>query len=226
MRKTLTLAGTAISVLQGSLHDPESPTARTAALMALAQSDGDYTTTLTAPLNTGIDNLYAGHSSHRSHSSHSSHSSHYSGSGGTYRAPAPSAYTPPAPPPPAATYTTPPPPKKTTPRSSSGSSSTTSTLQPSKTQTNDWMRYNSPSTSKEPVLEGPAPRAGADQLALMVMRVQAALFSKGYDPGAISGEFDASTKAALRKFQAMHGLKASGMMTTETLNALGVALVP
>jgi His-Xaa-Ser repeat protein HxsA len=220
MRKTLTLAGTALSVLQGSLHDPESQTARTAALMALAQTDGDYTTTLTAPLNAGIDNLYAGH---RSHSSHSSHSSHYSSSGGGYRSTAPSTYIPPPPPPPA-TYA-PPRPKKTTPKSSSRSSAI-STLQPSNTQDYDGMGYDSSSTSTDPVLDGPAPRAGADQLALMVMRVQAALFSKGYDPGAISGEFDASTKAALRKFQAMHGLKASGLMTTETLNALGVALVP
>lgn len=88
------------------------------------------------------------------------------------------------------------------------------------------MTYDGSSTSTDSVLDRPAPRAGADQLALIVMRVQAALFSKGYDPGAISGEFDASTKAALRKFQAMHGLKASGMMKTETLNALGVALAP
>lgn len=220
MRKTLTLAGTALSVLQGSIHDPESPIAQTTALMALAHSDGEYTTTLTAPLNAGIDNLYAGH---RSHSSHSSHSSHYSSSGGSYRSTAPSTYVPP-PPPPSATYT-PPRPKKTTPRPSSRSSAT-STLQPSTTQSYDGMTYDGSSMSTEPVLDGPAPRAGADQLALMVMRVQAALFSKGYDPGAISGEFDASTKAALRKFQAMHGLKASGMMTTETLNALGVALVP
>jgi His-Xaa-Ser repeat protein HxsA len=61
---------------------------------------------------------------------------------------------------------------------------------------------------------------------MMIMRVQAALYSKGYDPGAIDGVLTEATKAALRRFQAAHGLKASGSMTTQTLNALGVAIAP
>jgi His-Xaa-Ser repeat protein HxsA len=60
----------------------------------------------------------------------------------------------------------------------------------------------------------------------MIMRVQAALYSKGYDPGAIDGVLTEATKAALRKFQAKHGLPVNGAMTTQTLNALGVAITP
>ena len=60
----------------------------------------------------------------------------------------------------------------------------------------------------------------------MIMRVQASLFAKGYNPGAIDGIFGASTKTALLQYQTDHGLIASGSMTTETLTALGIALVP
>jgi len=60
----------------------------------------------------------------------------------------------------------------------------------------------------------------------MIMRVQAALYAKGYDPGAIDGELTESTKLALRKFQSAHGMAATGKMTTQTMNTLGVALTP
>jgi His-Xaa-Ser repeat protein HxsA len=60
----------------------------------------------------------------------------------------------------------------------------------------------------------------------MIMRVQAALYAKGYDPGAIDGELTESTKLALRRFQSAHGLAVTGKMTTQTMNALGVALTP
>jgi His-Xaa-Ser repeat protein HxsA len=59
---------------------------------------------------------------------------------------------------------------------------------------------------------------------MMIMRVQAALYSKGYNPGAIDGQLTEATKAALRKYQAAHGLSSTGTMTTETLSALGIAL--
>jgi len=58
----------------------------------------------------------------------------------------------------------------------------------------------------------------------MIMRVQAALFAKGYDPGAIDGTLTPQTKAALEIFQSRHGLRVTGTMSTETLNALGVSL--
>jgi len=69
-------------------------------------------------------------------------------------------------------------------------------------------------------------RPTTDQLQLMIMRVQAALYARGYDPGAIDGEMSEKTKEALRLFQAAHGLPPTAKMTTETLNALGVALTP
>lgn len=56
------------------------------------------------------------------------------------------------------------------------------------------------------------------------MRVQAALYAKGYDPGAIDGVLGEQTVLALRQFQEAYGLAQSGRLTTETLNALGVAL--
>lgn len=73
---------------------------------------------------------------------------------------------------------------------------------------------------------GPAPRPTADQLRLIIMRVQAALYSKGYDPGAIDGVLSSSTVAALRRYQAANHLTVSGAMSTETLSALGVSLAP
>ncbi|KQZ68041.1 peptidoglycan-binding protein [Lysobacter sp. Root559] len=57
------------------------------------------------------------------------------------------------------------------------------------------------------------------------MRVQAALYAKGYDPGAIDGVLGVRTVSALQQFQEAYGLVPTGQMTTETLNALGVALV-
>ncbi|KLI97875.1 peptidoglycan-binding protein [Luteimonas sp. FCS-9] len=56
------------------------------------------------------------------------------------------------------------------------------------------------------------------------MRVQAALFSRNYDPGAIDGVMSTKTQAALRAFQTAHGLSVTGTMTTETLTALSVRL--
>jgi His-Xaa-Ser repeat protein HxsA len=56
------------------------------------------------------------------------------------------------------------------------------------------------------------------------MRVQAALLQLGYDPGAIDGTMNAATSAALWSFQSENNLEATGTMTTETLNALGVKL--
>ena len=56
------------------------------------------------------------------------------------------------------------------------------------------------------------------------MRVQAALFSRNYDPGAIDGVMSTQTQAALRTFQTAQGLQKTGTMTTETLTALGVRL--
>jgi His-Xaa-Ser repeat protein HxsA len=58
----------------------------------------------------------------------------------------------------------------------------------------------------------------------MIMRVQAALFARGYDPGAIDGVLTDQTKSALRSFQVASGFKPTGTMTTETLTALNIGV--
>jgi His-Xaa-Ser repeat protein HxsA len=137
------------------------------------------------------------YASHSSHSSHSSHASHSSGSSGIYRAPRD--YTP--------AYT----PAYTPPLPAPAPAPTT---------------INRYSPGIQSLMSTGTPRPSADQLRLMIMRVQAALYAKGYDPGAIDGELTESTKLALRKFQNARGLVATGKMTTQTMNALGVALTP
>jgi His-Xaa-Ser repeat protein HxsA len=68
------------------------------------------------------------------------------------------------------------------------------------------------------------PRPDADELRILIMRVQAALYSKGLDPGAIDGVMSQKTQTALRTFQRRYGLQVTGTMTTPTLDALGVRL--
>jgi His-Xaa-Ser repeat protein HxsA len=58
------------------------------------------------------------------------------------------------------------------------------------------------------------------------MRVQIALTSRGFYRGEINGVLGANTQDALKRFQASRGLTKNGLMTTETLNALGVPAVP
>lgn len=135
--------------------------------------------------------------SHASHSSHSSHSSHYSSSGGSYGGHS-----------------------SHSSHSSHYSGSGGSYQSPS---------YTAPKASPAPPnINGlySTPKPAGDQLKMIIMRVQAALYSKGYDPGAIDGVLSAQTKQALRKFQTSRGLPASAKMTTATLNALGVSLSP
>jgi len=67
-------------------------------------------------------------------------------------------------------------------------------------------------------------RQDADELRMLIMRVQAALYSKGLDPGAIDGVLSQKTQTALRTFQRRYGLQVTGTMTTPTLDALGVRL--
>lgn len=226
MRKSLAFTGAALSSLHGLVQD-QGTAILEGNISALAERDASYAVTLNAPLNVNMQNMYAGHRSHSSHSSHrshSSHSSHYSGSGSSYSAPAAprSTYVPPATPlPPKSTYT---PPTTYRPSVTSPASSTHQYATPkaSTESTKPWRNYGSQQLPES----GTAPRPSADQVQLMIMRVQAALYSKGYDPGAIDGVLGATTKAALRTFQTDHGLVASGAMTTETLNALGISLRP
>ena len=197
--KTLSVAGAALSGLPAALSQGTVQSAA-AQLMHLAEMDARHVTTLSAALNIAIDNMYAGH---RSHSSHSSHSSHYSSSSGGHSSDSShsSQYSGSG-----AIYREPQPPPAAAP------------LQPSPAR----APSTKPSTTTK--LSGYPSDSRQDQLAILIMRVQAALYSKGYDPGAIDGNLGLQTRAALSSFQAAQGLPSTGSMTTETLNALGVAL--
>jgi hypothetical protein len=65
-----------------------------------------------------------------------------------------------------------------------------------------------------------APQAGYDSG--MVRSVQSSLDQRGYDVGAIDGQFGPNTEAALRDFQRDNGLAATGAMDARTLDALNV----
>ncbi|UST92737.1 His-Xaa-Ser repeat protein HxsA [Pseudomonas siliginis] len=146
-------------------------------------------------------NIYA---AHRSHSSHSSHSSHYSGSSGysaprTYTAPNTSYYTPPA---------------------STGSTYRSATSSPSTTTTTP----GTGSTTRSNAYAATPAKPAANDLAMLVRRVQLALMIKSYYSGPIDGVLGNSTRGSLMAFQADSGISSSGKMDTPTLNALGIAI--
>jgi His-Xaa-Ser repeat protein HxsA len=60
---------------------------------------------------------------------------------------------------------------------------------------------------------------------LQVMRVQIRLLSLGLYDGQANGVLDAKTKDSLKLFQNLKHLPETGLMTTPTLNALGVPAV-
>jgi len=72
---------------------------------------------------------------------------------------------------------------------------------------------------------GDVPLSRSEKLHLQVFRVQLRLNSLGLFNGQISGKLDDETKNALRMFQSVKGFPETGLMTTETLNALGVSAV-
>jgi peptidoglycan hydrolase-like protein with peptidoglycan-binding domain len=57
------------------------------------------------------------------------------------------------------------------------------------------------------------------------MRVQIKLLSLGIYSGRVSGVLDGPTKQSIRLFQNLKHLPETGLMTTPTLNALGVPAV-
>ena len=71
----------------------------------------------------------------------------------------------------------------------------------------------------------PARFTTAEKRQLQVMRVQIALTSLGLYSGHITGELDADTKEAIKRVQVVKGIEPTGLMSTETLNALGVPAV-
>ena len=75
----------------------------------------------------------------------------------------------------------------------------------------------SPSTAPK-TLPGNSPK-----FAEIVKQIQASLFLKGYYTGAIDGVVGPQTRAAISKFQKDSSLPITGTITTEVLNALGIA---
>jgi His-Xaa-Ser repeat protein HxsA len=156
---------------------------------------------------------------HRSHSSHSSHSSHRSGSSGGHYSHS----------------------SHTSHRSSTGGYSTpsynpapvyTSPSQPPKSG-NSTGSERSRATEAQPLLmtEGGEPelRTLPGRSALfktIVMHVQVALMGQGLFNGPIDGDVGPKTRAALRTFQESHGLKVTGTITPQTLDALHVPARP
>lgn len=153
------------------------------------------------PLNLPSENLFAGH---RSHSSHSSHASHYSGAGS-------SSYTAPAAP--ASQYQQPYVSPQTTPTPSQ--------------QYPQQLLSPQAAPAKAPTATTPtSPNLSyTEKLKLQIIRVQIALTSLGLYQSNINGILTPETKAALRLFQEVKGIPSTGLMTTQTLNALGVPAV-
>jgi His-Xaa-Ser repeat protein HxsA len=128
------------------------------------------------------------------HRSHSSHGSHSS-----HRSSSGGGYTKPRATAPAPLYTPP-----------SSSRNTTSTPPSS--------ILPSPPAAASRVLPG---NSGAFQR--IAMQVQAALTAYGYYNGAIDGIIGAGSKSALSRFQGDYGLKVTGTITPEVLDAFGLA---
>ena len=130
------------------------------------------------------------------HRSHSSHSSHRSGGGG-HRSHRSSSS-------PAVPYT--PPANRPSEPSRNYQSTPPSSILP-----------KSPSTAPK-TLPGNNPKFSE-----IVKKLQASLFLNGYYTGAIDGIVGPQTRAAVSKFQKDSNLPITGTITTEVLNALGIA---
>ncbi len=90
---------------------------------------------------------------------------------------------------------------------------------------------NRPADPSPPAPVKPPPGQAVPELSLnekrklQIMRVQLALNTLGLYTGPVDGALGDETKKALTRFQVLKGLEPSGLMTTETLNALGVPAV-
>jgi His-Xaa-Ser repeat protein HxsA len=158
---------------------------------------------------------------HRSHSSHSSHSSHYSGysGGGSYSPPAPAPnYQPPS-------YQTPsdtPSQRDSSPSSGTGLSPAGHGTAPSlpQYQTEGPKSGRTVPSSAEDTLNGPTSLDSFDKN--LIIQVQVELYRAGFGPAKFDGILGPSTKRALTEFQASRNLSATGQLSVETLDALGI----
>lgn len=88
---------------------------------------------------------------------------------------------------------------------------------------------NNSSTTPSSIL--PSPQANAatplpgnsSKFKAIAMQVQTALLSYGYYNGAIDGIIGAGSKSALSRFQSDYGLKVTGTITPEVLDAFGIS---
>jgi len=68
------------------------------------------------------------------------------------------------------------------------------------------------------------PSASRSTYAASTIRaVQQALNSRGYNAGAVDGQWNSSTQDAVRRFQQVSGLPVTGELNSPTLSALGVS---
>ncbi|ANT68383.1 hypothetical protein BFW41_13450 [Aeromonas hydrophila] len=58
----------------------------------------------------------------------------------------------------------------------------------------------------------------------LVMRVQLALFTKGYDVGIIDGKIGPKTRAQIKRYQSDNRLSSTGTLTTSLLTSLGIQI--
>ena len=56
------------------------------------------------------------------------------------------------------------------------------------------------------------------------MRIQMVLFAMGHYVGALDGIAGENTKAAVAKYQAMHGLKVTGTIDDTLIKSLGISI--
>ena len=76
-------------------------------------------------------------------------------------------------------------------------------------------------TSERPVSTRTAPPTAYDPSTIRA--VQQALNAKGYNAGPVDGQYGAATQDAVRRFQQVSGLPATGELGPSTLSALGVS---
>lgn len=161
------------------------------------------------PLNYPADNLFAGHRSH------SSHASHRSSSGGGYSTPQPR--------PQPQEERSAPAPRGAPPSPGSVPGDARGLVGPGTAQPTDPGR--AAPVSPRPASPAQPTLTRSEKLTLQVMRVQIGLTSLGLFTGPVNGVLDDGTKEAIKRFQIIKGLESNGLMTTETLNALGVPAV-
>ncbi len=147
---------------------------------------------------------------HRSHSSHSSHSSHRSSSGGGYYSPPAPFYSPPPPPPP------PPKAKAISPPPASSFMGNYGSGLPNLSPPAAQMEQGA-GTNLQPL------SPNTELFTTIVRRVQLGLTAYGYYSGTVDGIVGPQTREAITKMQTDYGLKVTGTITPELLDALNIS---